>query len=323
MGRAWRIEYEGAYYHILSRGNERKDIFFDDDDRRMFLDTIGEMSERFEINIFAYVLMNNHYHLLIRTQHANLSKAMQWFGVTYTRRFNDRHSRRGHLFEGRFKSIVVQNDAYVMQLSCYIHRNPLRAGIVTRLADYRWSSYLAYAYGNAKIAPKWLATELILSQLTGNDRHRNYREKVQRYSNEEKRLWEDFRHGMFLGSKKFVEKIRSIYLPETPHSEIPTQKELARSIDPDTVLKKAAASINCNLKRLVRSNRIFGSEKDNRDLLIYFIWKSGSLTNEKIGALFGLTYSSVSHSIRSVKSRLKKDGELKAKFAQLNSQFKI
>jgi REP element-mobilizing transposase RayT len=321
MGRAWRIEYEGAYYHILSRGNERRDIFFNDADRRLFLDTIGEMSERFEINIFAFVLMNNHYHLLIRTNRANLSKAMQWFGVTYTRRFNDRHSRRGHLFEGRFKSIVVQNDAYIMQLSCYIHRNPVRAGMVKRLADYRWSSHLAYAYGKA--APEWLSTELILGQLTGNDRHRNYREKVQRYSNEEKRLWEDFRHGTFLGSKKFVEKIRRLYLPDTPHSEIPAQKELAGNIDSATVLKKAAKFLNCNIDRFVQSNRIVGSEKDNRDLLIYLIWKNGSSTNEKIGALFGLTYSSVSHSIQSVKSRLKKDPELKTKFTQLNSQFKI
>jgi REP element-mobilizing transposase RayT len=149
MGRAWRIEYEGAYYHILSRGNERKDIFLDDDDRHVFLDTIGDMSERFEVNIFAYVLMPNHYHLLIRTNRANLSKAMHWFGVTYTRRFNNRHSRSGHLFEGRYKSIIVQNDAYVMQLSCYIHRNPVRAGIAKRLAEYRWSSYRAYAYAKA------------------------------------------------------------------------------------------------------------------------------------------------------------------------------
>ncbi len=98
MGRAWRIEYEGALYHILSRGNEQNDIFYDDQDRLLFLETIGEMS--------------------------------------------------GHLFQGRFKSIIVQNDAYLMRLSCYIHRNPLRAGIVKRLADYRWNSYKVYAYGN-------------------------------------------------------------------------------------------------------------------------------------------------------------------------------
>ena len=148
MGRAWRIEFEGAFYHVLSRGNEKRDIFFDDDDRRQFLDTVGEMSGRFIVDIFAYVLMDNHYHLLLRTMRANLSKAMQWFGTTYTRRFNNRHSRSGHLFQGRYKSLIIENDAYLTQLSCYIHRNPLRAGIVKRLADYRWNSYKVYAYGN-------------------------------------------------------------------------------------------------------------------------------------------------------------------------------
>ena len=93
MGRAWRIEFEGALYHILSWGNERKDIFYDDQDRLLFLKTIGEMSERFEIDVSAYVLMGNHYHLLLKTNRSNLSKSMQWLGVTYTRRFNLQHFR--------------------------------------------------------------------------------------------------------------------------------------------------------------------------------------------------------------------------------------
>ena len=147
MSRPWRIEYEGALYHLLSRGNEHSDIFVDDKDRGDFLETVREMSQRFDIDIFAYVLMNNHYHILARTRRANLKKSMQWFGTTYTQRFNRRHFRSGHLFQGRYKSIIVQNDAYLLQLSYYIHRNPLRAGIVRRLADYRWSSYKVYAYG--------------------------------------------------------------------------------------------------------------------------------------------------------------------------------
>jgi len=99
-------------YHILSRGNERRDLFFGADDYKVFLGVLEEMSERFEVDIFAYVLMSNHYHLLIRTNQANLSKSMQWVGTTYTRRFNLKHFRSGHLFQGRFKSILVQNDAY-------------------------------------------------------------------------------------------------------------------------------------------------------------------------------------------------------------------
>jgi putative transposase len=181
MARAWRIEFEGALYHVVSRGNERRDIFFSDDDRRLFLDTLGEMAQRFEMELFAYVLMNNHYHLLLSTRRANLSRAMQWFGVTYTNRFNAINSRIGHLFQGRFKSMLVQNDAYLMRLSLYIHRNPLRAGIVNRLVDYRWSSYRSYAYG--KKAPEWLNTERILCLLQNvRDRHAAYREQTQRYS---------------------------------------------------------------------------------------------------------------------------------------------
>ena len=147
MGRAWRIEFEGALYHVLSRGNERREIFYNAGDRRLFLRRLGEMAERYEIEVYAYVLMANHYHILMRTHRANLSKAMHWFGVSYTNRFNAMHGRSGHLFQGRFKSMLVENDAYLLGVSHYIHRNPLRAGIVKRLVDYPWSSYRAYAYG--------------------------------------------------------------------------------------------------------------------------------------------------------------------------------
>lgn len=321
MGRAWRIEYDGALYHVMSRGNERKDIFFDDDDRHMFLEALGDISERFKIDIFAYVLMSNHYHLLMRTTRANLSKAMQWFGVSYTRRFNDKHARSGHLFQGRFKSILVQNDAYLMQLSCYIHRNPLRAGVVNRLASYRWSSYPVYAYG--KHAPGWLSTELILSQYNDQDRHKAYRDKVQRYANEEGRLWEDFRHGMILGSKRFVDKIRRTYMPEAAHQEIPQQKSLSREFNLSPILDKAAKILKIDLKRLQQSSRISAQDKDDRDLLIYALWKTGLMTNEKIGALFGVTYSSVSHSVKAVQLNLEKDRCLKDRFIRIYSLFKI
>ena len=127
MARAWRIEYEGALYHVLSRGNERRDMFLDDDDHRMFLTGLAESGERFAVDVFAYALMGNHYHMLLRTRRANLSKAMQWLGLSYTTRFNFKHSRRWHLIQGRFKSMLVQNDAYLLQLSYYIHRSPFRA----------------------------------------------------------------------------------------------------------------------------------------------------------------------------------------------------
>jgi REP element-mobilizing transposase RayT len=192
MARAWRIEYEGALYHVLSRGNQRQAIYVDDEDRLSFLERLSEMAVRFEVECFAYVLMDNHYHLLLRTRRANLSKAMQWLGVAYTSRFNLKNQLSGHLFQGRFKSMLVENDAYLLQLSYYIHRNPVRAGMVTRLSDYPWSSYLAYAYGKER--PEWLNTEVILSQM-GNtpDRNRAYRENMKKYAKEESRVWRKLR----------------------------------------------------------------------------------------------------------------------------------
>ena len=321
MARPWRIEFEGALYHVLSRGNGQQDIFYDDHDRHLFLKTIGEMSERFEMDVFAYALMGNHYHLLLRTNHANLSKSMQWLGLAYTRRFNLLHSRSGHLFQGRFKSIIVQNDAYLLGLSCYIHRNPLRAGIVKRLADYSWSSYTSYAYGRK--FPEWLKTDLVLSQFKGADKNKAYREKVQNYAKEEKKLWEDLHHGLIIGSKKYVDKIRSAYLPEKLHKEIPQQRDLSKSIDPIARLNEAARLLDCDLNRFKRMPRISKADRDNRDLLVLSIWKTGVLTNVEIGNVFGMTYSSVSRIVKSIKLRMKRDHGLKERLNQVYSLIKM
>ena len=321
MARAWRIEYEGAYYHLLSRGNERRDIFLGDDDRRLFLDTLAECCERFDLELFAYVLMSNHYHLLVRTRRANLSRALHWLSGTYTRRFNNRHGRSGHLFQGRFKSILVENDAYVMQLSCYIHRNPLRAGLVQRLADYPWSSYPVYAYG--KKPPDWLSTGLILGQFNVRDPHRAYRQKVQRYAQEEQQLWEDFRHGLILGSRKFVSSVRDRFLPEKRLADVPQQLSLARDKEFRAILKAAADQIGCDFSGLITRRRLSGAEKEKRDILIYWVWKTGLLTNEQIGKLFGISYSAVSQCVKTMKIALQSDKASKVKFSTLNSQFKL
>ena len=322
MGRQWRIEFAGALYHILSRGNEGRDIFYNDEDRLLFLDTMAEMSERFDLNIHAYVLMDNHYHILLKTNLPNLSKAMQWFGLAYTRRFNNRHSRSGHLFQGRYKSIIIENDAYLIRLSCYIHRNPLRAGIVKRLADYKWSSYQYYAY--RKKPPRWLATDMILSQFKNtNNRNKAYREKAQKYSEEESQIWEDLKYGIILGSKNYVSKIKSAYLPDSPDSEIPQQKIMAKEINSDKLLDVAAEHLKCNLERFKQAPRISSREKQDRDILMYLLWKTGRLTNKTIGSIFGVTYSSVSHSIGKLNAKLKKDKALRYKIDRIYSLFKI
>jgi hypothetical protein len=246
---------------------------------------------------------------------------MQWFSGTYTRRFNNRHGRSGHLFQGRFKSMLVENDAYIMQLSCYIHRNPLRAGLIERLADYPWSSYPVYAYG--KRPPDWLSTGLILNQFHVRNPHRGYREKVQRYAKEEQRLWEDFRHGLILGSRRFVDSVRDRFLPEKPTAEVPQQLSLARDKEFQAILKAAADQIGCDLSRLTAGRRLSGAEKAKRDLLIYWVWKAGILTNVQVGNLFSLTYSAISHSVKEAKKKLRSDKEARVEFASINSQFQL
>jgi len=246
---------------------------------------------------------------------------MQWLALTYTLRFNNRHFRSGHLFQGRFKSIIVQNDAYLMGLSCYIHRNPLRAGIVARLVDYPWSSYKAYAYGDK--APDWLLTKPILGQFKAKDKNKVYRQKVQQYADEEKGLWEDFRHGMIMGTKEFVDKIRSKYLPDNFHKEIPQHRALGKSVAPEEVFEKAAGILNCDLDDIRRSRRIPKSKKEDRDLLLYLVWKSCILSNEETGRLFGMTYSAVSHILSSMGTRMKKDSDLRARYKHIYSLCKM
>ena len=321
MTRQWHIEFEGAYYHILSRGNERRNIFTDNDDRISFLEILGKMSERFEIEVYAYVLMNNHYHLLLKTNKPNISKGMQWFGTTYTRRYNVKHKRNGHLFQGRFKNFLVENDEYLMLLSCYIHRNPLRAKIVRRLADYPWSSYPTYAYG--KKSPEWLRIAPILSHFDTKDKNTAYREMVQRYSREEKRIWEDFRQGLFWGSQKFIDRIKSNYLSEKPDVEVPQKRHVLRDTDPKTILEKAAKVLKCNTNDFLQSSKVSDSNKLNRDLLIYLLWSTGWYNNQEIGNLFGLGYSTISRRVTIMKSKISKEDEMSKRLEKIKSLIKV
>jgi len=315
MARPWRIQYKDAYYHVLSRGSEGRAIFYDDQDRRIFLDTLGEASDRFGAEIFAFVLMTNHYHLLLQTRGADLSRVMQWVGVAYSRRFNNRHSRAGHLFQGRFKSMVVENDAYVVELSCYIHRNPLRAGMVERLIDYQWSSYPGYAYGHK--GPEWLKTDLILGYFSGEDSRKAYRDKVQAYAGEEKRLWEDLRHGLILGTSQFLDSIKTKYAQGRPHREIPQQRGVVGRAKAEALLRQTFGDGSRN------GGRLYGKKKEERDLWVFLLWKAGSYTNGEIGEIFGIGYTAVSHIVKEARNRMKSDHVFQRDYALLNSQLKI
>jgi putative transposase len=166
MARPARIQYEGAVYHVMSRGDRREPIFLDDDDRRLFLDALGAVCERTGWRVHAYVLMQNHFHLVVETPRPNLVEGMKWLLGVYTGRFNRRHGLVGHLFAGRYKAIVVDAETqdYFRVVTAYVHLNPARAGLITNhepLHAYRWSSWPAYVSKSEK-RPAWLAVDRLM-----------------------------------------------------------------------------------------------------------------------------------------------------------------
>ncbi len=160
MTRPLRVEYSGAIYHIINRGNAGENLFKGIKDRENFLKYLEKAVDRFSVKIHTYCLMTNHYHFLVETLQPNLSKAFQWINVSYAAYFNRKYRRKGHLFQGRFKSILVDADEYLKQLSRYIHLNPVRTKLVEHPGDYPWSSYPVYI--GKKKSPGWLQTRWLL-----------------------------------------------------------------------------------------------------------------------------------------------------------------
>jgi REP element-mobilizing transposase RayT len=165
MARPLRIEYPGAVYHVTSRGKERREVFFTDDDRGGFLTVLGEVCKRFDWLCHSYCLMSNHYHLLLETPQANLSKGMRQLNGVYTKQINRRHGWVGHLLQGRFQGILVEKDSYLLELARYIVLNPVRAGMVDRAEDWGWSSYRASV--GLEASPGFLTTDWVLSSFVG------------------------------------------------------------------------------------------------------------------------------------------------------------
>ena len=191
-----------------------------------------------------------------------------------------------------------------------------------RLADYKWSSYKGYAYG--KNDQNWLNTKVIFSQFINvKDQHQAYRENIQKYSKEEQRVWEDLRHGIFIGTEKFVGKMKKRYLPDIAHAELPSQKQVIKDVDIEKVIFKAVGLLKCDMNLFREARRISKSTKADRDLLIYIAWQIGVTTNQEIGEKFGLSYSAVSQRVRIVKELLNKDEELERKYRQIKSLIKI
>lgn len=208
MARPLRIEFSGALYHVTSRGDRREDIFEDDEDRATFLNILAEVVDRFNWICHAYCLMSNHYHLVIETPDGNLSKGMRQLNGVYTQASNRRHRRTGHLFQGRFKGILVDGDSYLLELTRYVVLNPVRANMVRRPEQWPWSSYRAMI--GQVLPPPFLATDgLLLQFAVQRQRAREkYREFVLDGINGSA-FWSGLRQQMYLGDESFVERVQS------------------------------------------------------------------------------------------------------------------
>jgi len=208
-----------------------------------------------------------------------------------------------------------------LRLSCYIHRNPKRAGIVKRLTDYKWSSYPIYAYNKKK--PEWLKTKGILAQLSGDELHKAYRIKVQQYSDEGKSIWEDVKHGLVYGTQEFIEDIKNRFLGEQKIDELPQHNSLLRSLDIDSILAKASEYLNFDLESARISKKISPEDKDQRDMLIHLLKQTGRFSNNQIGQYFGLTYSAISQRDKVVREKIASDKDFRIKYNVLKSQIKV
>jgi putative transposase len=271
MARPLRLEFAGALYHATARGDGREDIYLADGDRRAFLDVLGGVWERYNWTVHAYCLMTNHYHLLVETPDANLSKGMRQLNGVYTQRFNRTYDRVGHVFQGRYQAVLVQKETYLLEVARYIVLNPVRAQMVRTPGEWPWSSYRAMV--GAAAAPEWLETRSILAAfgVTEAKAVKHYARFVAE-GKDQLSPWEQLKHQVFLGSDTFVESMRRQVPKDRDLREVPQ----ARARSPAQPLADYA--------RL----------HPQRDDAIAAAFASGGYTLKDIGDYFGLHYSRVS-----------------------------
>ena len=302
MARPLRIEYPGAWYHVMNRGRRKEPIFFEAWDYDLFLKVLKEAHRLFKIEIHAYAFMPNHYHLLIRTPEGNLSRAMRHINGVYTQKINKRMKTDGSLFRGRYKSIVIHAEEYLLELVRYIHQNPLKAGLEDRLGEYKWSSYRGYL--NKEAGVDWLYKKEVLKLFSEYENESIRKLKI--FMNEEMppeliKTMESVKWPVFLGGAKFKEKIEKLLKgKEIDGREIPQYK--------DEVKFRGPRLGNEGLKKLIEMKKDILRAKWSRTLLrqrraLFFIMKDAtSKSNKEIRTLLqgisGITDSAIAKQYR-------------------------
>lgn len=322
MARHLRLEYAGAVYHVTARGNDRSVIFHTEEDRRHLLEVLAEMMERHAVVLHAYVLMNNHFHLVVRTRQPNLSRFMHDVNTGFSVWSNKRNQRTGHVFEGRFKAIAMQEEGYLTSVSAYVHLNPVRvkgwkqrpvAERLERIRKYPWSSYRNYTqrvvagHGPAVIcAPVWGD----LGARTEREGRRRYREYVQGWLIEESESpLEEVKRGCYLGGAEFGDWIERLLVGEKPISDqvVAHREWRGPSTTARAMIERIGELWGTSLEQICRRQR----PNAPRDVAIYLCREVGAKGLREIGAEFGIKGAAVSLAAKRIRQRIAVDRGLR------------
>jgi len=326
MSRPLRIQYPDAWYHVMNRGRRGESVFLETRDYSVFVELLKEVVDMYKVRVAAYCLIPNHYHLLIQTPGGNLARSMRHLNGIYTQRFNRVHHCDGQLFRGRYKSILVDADSYLLELVRYIHRNPLEAGLVKELNKYAWSSHKGYL-SNAK-KWDWLHKSFILS-LFAKDRREGingYKKFILMETPEEiNRIFSQSKFPSMLGSESFINRVKEKFFHKKLHDEIPESRRLAPESEE---IKKSICKAYCIEESSLLSSRR-GVVNEPRNVAIFLVRR---LTGEKLGEIgrqFRIAkYSSVSSVIEKMKREISVDRKLRVRVKNIekslyNSQQQI
>jgi len=275
MARPLRLEFPGAIYHVTSRGDRQEAIYEGDADRQQWLDILSKICERYNWRVHAYCLMDNHYHILLETADGNLSKGMRQLNGVYTQYFNRQHNRVGHVYQGRYKAILVEKDSYLLELSRYVVLNPIRAGMIKNMDEWHWSSYLV-TIGKLQ-PPDWLEVDWLLSQF-GFQRNRarcRYIDFVQEGIGLPP-VWDNLRHQIYMGSDEFIDK----------HQGLISQKQ---DLDDIPALQKRATP---------KPISYYQKKYKNESQAITQAFISGGHTLKTIGDYYGKHYTTISRIVK-------------------------
>lgn len=329
MARPLRIQYENAVYHVTCRGNAQQDIFADDRDRSRFISLLQRSSEIYQVNVAAFVLMRNHFHLLVRTPRANLQEFMRHFNISYTSAFNRRHDRTGHLYQGRYKSFLVDADSYLLEVSRYIHLNPVRvmpeASPEERkryIREYRWSSYPDYI--GRKDRYPFLAVGDVLDVFHADRRNaqRSYRSFVEKAftSSLPNPLEQGKGHGI-VGEKGFLEKVASSLMPARGNRrrEAPQTRRLTEQTQPGRIIHVVSLFYGMTGEEILNKK----NRGESRHVLIELLYRYGGMNGREIGRMLGIDYSTVSVARKRLSEKMERDKKVKQRFRELKDRLHI